>query len=163
MVERDERTKRSLTSLGVVPDRGSEGEQALEHASDYATWSSATVAFQVELDLQGRIDQLDELAQRLEEATGAAVAIATVGGSDELDAVPGQEVLELLGAIPLVGQDPLARPKQGRLGLQQIPGHLAFVDLRVGQGEGDRQSCGGADEVESQPPEPARVAGAVAV
>ena len=47
--------------------------------------------------------------------------IVLVGGSDELDAVAGQEGLELFGAIALVGEDPLSGTQQGGLGLEEAP------------------------------------------
>ena len=69
----------------------------------------------------------------------------------------------LAGAVPLVGEDPLASSQQRGLGFEEVPGDLALVDPRVGQGEGDRQPGRCAHEVQAKPPEPARVAGAVAI
>lgn len=113
--------------------------------------SSRRTGILPELGLQGGIDGLDELAQGLEQRAGAAVAFTTVGGADELDAVLVQEMLELFGDVALVGEDPLARAQQNGLGLEEVPGHLALVDLGVGQRKGDRQPSRGAHQMESQP------------
>jgi len=53
---------------------------------------------------------------------------------------PGQERLELGTGVALVGQDRLARARGQQFGLdlEEVPGDLAFVDLRIGEGEGDR-------------------------
>ena len=46
---------------------------------------------------------------------------------------------------------------------EQVPSYLALVVFGVGQGEGDGQAGRRAHEVQAQPPEEARVAGAVAI
>src|ERR1041385_8251868 len=46
----------------VVPDGGGQGEQPLGDADVDATGSAATVAFEVELALEGVVDQLNPLA-----------------------------------------------------------------------------------------------------
>src|SRR5271157_6299672 len=138
VIERDERPQRSLARVRVVPDSRRQGKESLENAGDDAAWGSAPVAFEVELGLERGFDRLDELAQGFEQWARRPIAIALVGGTDELDAVAGQEGLEFFGAIALVGEDPLPGAQQGGLGLEEVPGHLALVDPRVGQRKGDR-------------------------
>lgn len=60
----------------------------------------------------------------------------------------------------------IVRPGRGQQGRVVVAhGHqdLALVDLWVGQGPGDRQAGGGADQVQTQAPEEPGVAGAVAI
>ena len=65
VVGRSERSERTLSGPGVVPDRCGEGEQELEHTSHHATRGSASMTFEVELGLERGIDRFDELAQGL--------------------------------------------------------------------------------------------------
>jgi hypothetical protein len=55
VVERDERSQRTLSGLCVVPDGGGQREQALEHSCKNPTWGSAPVALEVELGLEGGV------------------------------------------------------------------------------------------------------------
>src|SRR6266498_2616626 len=50
-----------LAGVVVVPDRGGQGEDALQHARDDACRGVPTVAFQVELAFEGVVDRLDDL------------------------------------------------------------------------------------------------------
>src|SRR5207248_2957789 len=56
-----------LPGLGVVPDGRGESGEALENPGEDALIGSPTMAFQVELALQGVVHRFDELAQRLQE------------------------------------------------------------------------------------------------
>ena len=80
-------------------------------------------------------------------------------------AVAGEPSLELGGGVALARDEGLAVPvgQQGRVGVEHVDGDLAFVDLGIRQGVGDRQSRGGGDQVQPQSPEEAGVAGAAAV
>jgi hypothetical protein len=49
-----------------VPDGGGQGEDALQDAGQHAGGVVPAVAFEVELALEGVVDGLDDLAQRLE-------------------------------------------------------------------------------------------------
>jgi hypothetical protein len=51
-----------LSGVVVVPDRGSQGEDALQDPHDHAVGGVAAVAFQVKLALEGLIDRFDGLA-----------------------------------------------------------------------------------------------------
>jgi hypothetical protein len=58
---------RRLVGVVVVPDRGGQREDPLEHANDHAARGSAAMPFEVELALAGLVDRLDDLPQRLEQ------------------------------------------------------------------------------------------------
>src|SRR5271156_2699403 len=132
VIEGNERSQRTLGGLFVVPDSSGEREQALEHASEHTTWGSAAVTLQVELGLERGVDRLDELAQGLEERAGRPSAVALVGRAHQLDTALGEEGLELFGPIALIREDALTRTHQFGLGFEEVPGHVAFVDLGVG-------------------------------
>src|SRR5579863_633019 len=161
----DERANRVLAKMAVVPDRSGEGEQALKDTGDDASPGAAAMALQVELALQGVVHRLDDLAERLQESRTGARGFTGHLRADERRVVLAQERLELGAPIPLVGHDDLARAlsEQTRLALEQVTQHLALVVFRVGEGEGHRQTLRRADEMETETPEVAAVAGAVAV
>jgi hypothetical protein len=52
----------------VVPDRGGEGQEALQYA-DPDPRGVPTVLFEVELALEGVVDRLDDPAERFESAS----------------------------------------------------------------------------------------------
>jgi hypothetical protein len=56
-----------LAGVVVVPDGCGEGEDALQDADGHAAGGAAVVPFKVELALEGLIDRLDDLPQRLEQ------------------------------------------------------------------------------------------------
>ena len=166
--------------LFVVPDGCGEGEQALEHAGCDTGRGAPAVALEVKLALQGVVDRFDDLAERLEEPGAWPGSFTGHRWADERRVVVGEERLRLAAAIAVVGQDglPAAVIEQGGLHLEQVAQYLAFVGLGVGEGNAARrQGCWGgrrspkadrepsrcADQVESQAPEVAAVAGAVAV
>src|SRR5438034_10821964 len=108
-----------LPGLGVVPDGRGESGEALENPGEDALIGSATVAFQIELALQGVVHRFDELAQRLQElAVGPDLLVGT-GGTDERGAMIAKEGLELARGIALVPHDLLTR----------TPEHRVAVDL----------------------------------
>src|SRR5664280_1339553 len=92
-------------------------------------------------------------------------SLAFLGRSDESCALAGKEALELGAGVALVGQDDLARPMAEQIGvdLEEVPGHLPLVDLGIGQCEGNRKASWRTDQVQSQSPEVAGVAGAVSI
>ena len=93
------------------------------------------------------------------------LGLALAGRAQQPHAQPSQRRLELAAVVVLVGDQGLAGPggHQGRISGQDAQQHLALVGFGAGQREGDRQAVQGADQVQPQPPEPARVAGPVAV
>ena len=149
----------------VVPDDSGECEEALKDSGDHASGGAPTVTLEIELALQGVVDGLDDLAERLQEPSARTRLLVDASGSNERGVVVLQELLELVGPVALVGEDHLAGAgiEEVGLDLQEVTQHLTLVGLRVRQGESDRQPSDGGDEVQPEPPEVARVAGAVAV
>jgi len=56
-----------LSGVVVVPDRGGQGQDALQHPDRDLDRCPAAEVFQVELALEGVVDRLDQLAQRPEQ------------------------------------------------------------------------------------------------
>ena len=56
-----------LADVVVVPDRGGQGEDALQNADQDSGWRPAAVGFEVKLALEGVEDRLDGLPEGLEE------------------------------------------------------------------------------------------------
>jgi hypothetical protein len=65
----------------VVPDRGGQGEDALQDADQHAVGGLAAVVFEVELTFVGVEDRFDGLAQGCEEPGACAVGFALAGWS----------------------------------------------------------------------------------
>src|SRR6266704_4780915 len=72
----DQRPRGRLSGLVVVPDRGGQGEDALQHTRDDPCRGVPTVAFQVELAFEGVVDRLDDLPQRAEQVRAGPVGFA---------------------------------------------------------------------------------------
>lgn len=51
----------ALTDVLVVPDRGGQGQEALDDACADPCWRASAVVFKVELGLEGVIDGFDDL------------------------------------------------------------------------------------------------------
>lgn len=86
-----------------MPDRGSQGQDALGDADTDAVGGTRGVTFEVELVFEGVEDRLDDLAQRLEELLARPrdlVALAV--GPDQVDAARGELGLEGLAVVALV-------------------------------------------------------------
>ncbi len=54
MVVGGEGSQRGLVGVVVVPDRGGESEDSLQHADDDTVGCSSAVAFEIELAFEGR-------------------------------------------------------------------------------------------------------------
>ena len=67
MVVSHQRAQDWLPGGVVVPDRGGQGEDALQDADHHAGGGVAAVPFQVKLAFEGVIDRFDDLAQRPEQ------------------------------------------------------------------------------------------------
>jgi hypothetical protein len=72
----DQRSRGRLSSLVVVPDHGDESQNALQDPDRDADPGAAAVAFQVQLALEGLVDRLDELPQRLEQLRAGSLGFA---------------------------------------------------------------------------------------
>ena len=123
------------------------------------------MALQVELALEGIVDRLDELPQRLEQPVAGPWRLALVGRPQDPHALGGQDRLGLGIAVALVSQDDQPGPLGHEPGfdVQQLDQDLPLVSFGVGQREGNRQAVQGTDQVQPQPPEVAGVRAAVAV
>jgi hypothetical protein len=65
----------------VVPDRCGQGEEPLQDADGHPGGSAAAVPFQVQLGLEGLVDRLDQLPQRLEQPRSGPRGLALAGWS----------------------------------------------------------------------------------
>src|SRR5260370_28416257 len=82
---------RRMSGLVVVPDRSGQREDARQDAGDDALWGASAVLFQVKLALEGPVDGLDDLPQRLEQVLPGAAGLAP--------ADPGQQRHVTLGVL----------------------------------------------------------------
>jgi hypothetical protein len=89
-----------------VPDRGGEGEDTLQDADDHAARRVAVVPFQVKLTLEGVIDGLDDLAQRLEELAAGPCGLALAGRAQQADPGFGDGGLEVAAGAPSPSSSP---------------------------------------------------------
>src|SRR5882762_5108430 len=105
-----------LPGLGVVPDGRGESGEALEDPGEDALIGSPTMAFQVELALQGVVHRFDELAQRLQEWAVGTGLLVGAGRTDEDDALAVEERLELGTGVALVPHELLAGAAASRCG-----------------------------------------------
>ena len=80
----------------VVPDRGGEGEEALQYSRCDARDGPPAVAFEVELGLERVIDRLDDLPKRFEVPVARAWFLAVAGRPQQLDFGVGECSFECL-------------------------------------------------------------------
>ena len=90
MVVGDQGPQGRLAGVVVVPDRGGQGQDALQDPHGDPARGAAAVAFQVELALEGGVDRLDQLPQRAEQAHPGPLGLALAGRSEQPHAQPGQ-------------------------------------------------------------------------
>ena len=76
MVEGGQGSLDRLAGMVVVPDRGRQRQDPGQNPGDDALWGAATVPFQVKLPLEGPVDRLDHLPQRLEQVLSGAAGLA---------------------------------------------------------------------------------------
>jgi hypothetical protein len=93
-----------------VPDRGGQGEDALQDPDRDLDPCPAAVALQVQLALEGVVDRLDQLPQRFEQVCSRALGLALGGWSQQPHPQLAKELLELVAVVVLGGQQRLARP-----------------------------------------------------
>ena len=140
-------------------------QDALQDPGSDACDGSPTVAFEVELGLEGVVDRLDDLPQRLEVAVCGPRCLALTGRAQQLDVGLGEGGFKRLAVVVLVGHQFLLRVSgnQIRVGGEHSEQHLAFIGLGAGERERHRQPRHGAQQMQAQAPEVAGVRGAVAV
>ena len=74
-----------LAGAVVVPDRGGQGQDALQHPHNDPRRSVAAVAFQIQLALEGLVDRLDDLPQRAEQVRAGPLGLALAGRAQQPD------------------------------------------------------------------------------
>jgi hypothetical protein len=68
-----------LAGVVVVPDRGGQGQDALQHPHQHPCRGVATMAFQVQLAFEGLVDRLDDLPQRPQQVRAGPDGLALAG------------------------------------------------------------------------------------
>ena len=111
----------------------------------------AVVSFQAELAFEGVVDGFDDLAECFELAGTGSWFVAFAGGAQQLRAVLREACLEFGAGVALVRDDRLAvtAREQTVVALEEVDGDVAFIDLGVRQGEGDRQPGRGAYQMQT--------------
>jgi hypothetical protein len=113
------------------------------------------VPFEVKLPLQGPVDGLDHLPERLEQVLPGAASLARADRAQQHQLTPSEIFFEGAAEVVLVPDQRLAR-----VGVHHVAGvvehaqqHLALIGLGTGQREQHRQPGQGGDQVQPQPPE----------
>lgn len=145
-----------------MPDAGGEGEESCGDAGVDAWDGASAVVFEGELAFQGVKHGLDPLPDATE-APEPWVLILAVGAHQMRAELIGDEGLELASREPLVADDHLARLDEMPVVAQQRRGHFPLSELRVRESPDHGHPVGGADQIETEPPEKPGVGGAVAV
>lgn len=146
------------SQLIVEADAGRQAEEAHEDALAESGQRACSVALQAEQVLAGPEDRLDALAERSQMGTRAGLVLACRAHDEDTER-RGRGG-ELTPGIALVtDQHVPAAPGP----LEQLERHLAFAAGGIGERERPRRAVGGSQQMEAEAPEPARVAGAVAV
>src|SRR4051812_8669887 len=147
-----------VTDLVVVPDAGCEREQAERDAAGEAGQGAGAVAFESELAFASPEHRFDPLANRSEGSVAARFVFAV--GAQEAGAAAGHELLELFAREAFVGDDGVSGDGDAS---EQLGGNITFGDVGGGELKADRHPVRGAEQVEPEAPEVARVAAAVAI
>src|SRR5664279_3338955 len=164
VVVSDQRALDGCADVVVVPDRGSERQDALPDPGEYAGWCSSAVLFQVELAFVGVEHRFDILPQWFEELSTWAGLFALAGGSKEVDTGCAQGGFEFLAVVVLVRDQGGTGDLVGQVGVvEHSQKYLAFIGFGAGDCGRDRQSVQRAQHVQPQTPEVAGVRGAVPV
>src|SRR3974390_624062 len=103
VVAGDERTQRPRPEELVVPDGGGEREEPLQYPGGHSRRRPSAVSLQVELGLQGLVDRLDDLSERLQEGGAGTRTLPLECRPNQDGAVVDQEGVELAALIALVG------------------------------------------------------------
>src|SRR5258705_7347602 len=72
-----------LPGVVVVPDRGGQGQDALQDADEDSGGCSAAVSFEVKLSFEGVVDRLDDLAEGPEELGALPFGFALSGRAQQ--------------------------------------------------------------------------------
>jgi hypothetical protein len=125
----------------------------------------AAVAFQVELALEGLVDRLDDLPQRPEQVGSGRLRLAHAGRAQQPHPLGDQFGLEPAAVVVLVGDQVWpGRAATGAGSAARMPTSTwRSSAVAPASAKPTGRPWEGADQVQPQPPEPAPVAGAVAV
>src|SRR5664279_3790041 len=149
------------TELVVEHDGGGQGGEPGAQADAKVVQGSGAVSFEGEDVLAGPEDRLDPLSDRREMRAVAFLVFAA--GAQDRRVELGELGLEVLAAEVLVADQDQGLSWLAFAASDHLHAHLLLVDLRGGQ----RQRSGGAvrceQGVQTESPEVAAVAGAVAV
>ena len=85
-----------------MPDRGGQGQEALQDADQDTFGGVSAVAFEVELVLAGVEDRFDDLAEWFEEPLVIAFRFALAGRAEQVQPDAGQGGLEVVSVVVLV-------------------------------------------------------------
>jgi hypothetical protein len=108
--------------------------------------------------------RFDGLAQGFEESGAGVFGFAFAGRAQQVHAGVGEGRFEVAAVVVLVRDQCLSGSVSGQGGVgADVQLYLAFVGLDAGQPRPDRKTAQGAQQVQSQSPEVARMAGAGAV
>src|SRR5258706_16155423 len=125
-----------LPGVVVLPDRGGQGQDALQEADEDSGGCAAAVSFEVKLSFEGVVDRLDDLAEGPEELGALPFGFALAGRAQQGQPGAGEDGLEVMAVVVLVADDHLAAAAsgQGRVG-EDVQQDLPLVGLGSGQGE----------------------------
>ena len=160
----DQRPLDGFAGGPVVPDGGGHGQQPLGDAGVDARGGAAAVAFEVELAFEGVVDRFDPLPDPADGPVAGCLVAAVRADQVQPDPV-GDQVLELPAR-----RSPCRR--SGSVPARSAPVRAAWPAARRrprvrrswgGQAPGHGHPVRGGDQVQLQPPVPARMRGAVAV
>src|SRR5262249_2263726 len=119
------------TDAFVVPDRGGKREESLQHTRRDAGVGASAVTFEIELALEGVVDRLDDLAERLEESGTRAWRTVLVRGTQPRAVMVVEERLELAARVALVGDQSLTGTicEEFGFGLEQVTSDVTFIEF----------------------------------
>src|SRR5215207_1147622 len=98
----DQGSQDRLAGVPVVPDRGGQGEDALQDPYGDAGDRPAAVLFEVELAFEGLVDRFDALAYRPEQGPAGTGGFFVVRGSDDGDTAVVEPGFGVAVAVALV-------------------------------------------------------------
>jgi len=140
------------SELVVESDAGGEREEPCCDPGSQVSWDSGAVVFETQEVFEGQEDGFDSLSDRSE--VDACVGFVFAGGPDDQAAELADCVFELAAGFAFVADDRLAAVEGPR---EQWQRDLAFGTVSRDEGGSTRGSVGGAEQVQSQTPEPAGV------
>lgn len=142
-----------VAGVVVVPDGGCQVQDPLGDARGDAGGGAPVVALEPELVLEGVEDGLDPLADLLQGGGAGSGCLVACGRAQQGQPGLVQVVLQVCGAVALVGDDRVGAG--GRQVLEHAAQDLALVLAGTGDGPGHRKPGGGGDQVQAQAPEEA--------